>query len=57
VWPASGAISITHTSAKQLVPVANKPMLFYGMEPMAEAGIDGARPPRTTVRGPAIIGA
>src|SRR5438270_9831378 len=31
---------ITHTSAKQLVPVANKPVLFYGMEAMAEAGIE-----------------
>jgi glucose-1-phosphate thymidylyltransferase len=30
---------ITHTSAKQLVPVANKPILFYGIEAMAEAGI------------------
>jgi len=30
---------ITHTSAKQLVPVANKPILFYGLEQMAEAGI------------------
>ena len=30
---------ITHTSAKQLVPVANKPILFYGLEHMAEAGI------------------
>ncbi|MDQ6728863.1 MAG: glucose-1-phosphate thymidylyltransferase [Actinomycetota bacterium] len=30
---------ITHTSAKQLVPVANKPVLFYGIEAMAAAGI------------------
>src|SRR5918998_915028 len=30
---------ITHTSAKQLVPVANKPVLFYGIEAMATAGI------------------
>src|SRR6187455_1345595 len=30
---------ITHTSAKQLVPVANKPILFYGLEEMARAGI------------------
>src|SRR3954465_14534492 len=30
---------ITHTSAKQLVPVANKPVLFYGIEAMAGAGI------------------
>ncbi len=30
---------LTHTSAKQLVPVANKPVLFYGIEAMAEAGI------------------
>jgi glucose-1-phosphate thymidylyltransferase len=31
---------ITHTSAKQLVPVANKPVLFYGIEAMSAAGID-----------------
>ncbi|MFM7271395.1 MAG: glucose-1-phosphate thymidylyltransferase [Actinomycetes bacterium] len=30
---------ITHTSAKQLVPIANKPILFYGIEGMAAAGI------------------
>lgn len=30
---------ITHTSAKQLVPVANKPVLFYAIEAMAAAGI------------------
>src|SRR4029077_19971581 len=26
---------ITHTSAKQLVPVANRPVLFYGIQAMA----------------------
>jgi len=31
---------ITHTAAKQLVPVANKPVLFYGLEAMRAAGID-----------------
>src|SRR3712207_775312 len=31
---------ITHTSAKQLVPVTNKPVLFYGIEAMAAAGIE-----------------
>ena len=30
---------ITHTSAKQLVPVANKPILFYGLEQIREAGV------------------
>jgi glucose-1-phosphate thymidylyltransferase len=30
---------ITHTSAKQLVPIANKPILFYGIEAMRAAGI------------------
>ena len=47
---------ITHTSAKQLVPVANKPVLFYGLEAMADAGIERgrdhhrARRPATTIR-------
>jgi len=31
---------ITHTSAKQLVPIANKPILFYGIEDMVAAGIE-----------------
>jgi glucose-1-phosphate thymidylyltransferase len=30
---------ITHTRAKQLVPVAGRPVLFYGLEWMREAGI------------------
>lgn len=30
---------ITFSMAKQLVPVANKPVLFYGLEALAEAGI------------------
>ncbi len=30
---------ITHTSAKQLIPVANKPVLFYGLEAISAAGI------------------
>ena len=30
---------ITFTSAKQLVPVANRPVLFYGIDAMASAGI------------------
>ncbi|HEY5170353.1 MAG TPA: glucose-1-phosphate thymidylyltransferase [Acidimicrobiia bacterium] len=30
---------ITHTSAKQLVPIANKPILFYVVDDMAAAGI------------------
>src|SRR3954447_9418563 len=30
---------ITYTSAKQLVPVANTPILFYGLESMVKAGI------------------
>ncbi len=41
--PAGGAGTrlrpITHTSAKQLVPVANKPILEYGLESIAGAGI------------------
>src|SRR6476620_8685747 len=30
---------ITHTYAKQLLPVANKPVLFYGLEAIRNAGI------------------
>lgn len=30
---------ITHTMAKQLVPIANKPVLFYGLEAISDAGI------------------
>jgi glucose-1-phosphate thymidylyltransferase len=31
---------ITHTAAKQLLPVANKPILFYAVESLKSAGID-----------------
>ena len=30
---------ITHTSAKQLVPVANKPVLFYGIAALVAPGV------------------
>jgi glucose-1-phosphate thymidylyltransferase len=30
---------ITYTSAKQLVPVANKPILFFGLEALAASGV------------------
>lgn len=30
---------ITHTSAKQLLPVANRPILFYAIDALREAGI------------------
>ncbi|MFI1768590.1 glucose-1-phosphate thymidylyltransferase [Streptomyces sp. NPDC020800] len=33
LWP------LTHTSPKQLVPVANKPVLYYALEDVARAGI------------------
>jgi glucose-1-phosphate thymidylyltransferase len=33
---------ITHTSAKQLLPIANKPVMFYGLEAIREAGITEA---------------
>ena len=31
---------LTYTGAKQLVPIANKPILFYGIENLCESGID-----------------
>lgn len=31
---------ITHTSAKQLVPLANKPILYYGLEAIRNAGVE-----------------
>jgi glucose-1-phosphate thymidylyltransferase len=31
---------ITHTSAKQLVPVANTPVLFYGLRSLRDAGVE-----------------
>ena len=30
---------VTHTSAKQLVPIANPPILFYGIKRLVEAGV------------------
>ena len=30
---------LTHTSAKQLIPIANKPVIFYPLEDLARAGI------------------
>src|SRR6202050_2264174 len=49
IWPVKALVlaggsgtrlrPITHTSAKQLLPVANKPVLFYGLEAIADAGI------------------
>ena len=33
---------LTYTSAKQLIPVANKPVLFYGLEAIRDAGITDA---------------
>src|SRR5258705_2271203 len=33
---------ITHTSAKQLLPVANKPVLFYCLEAIRDAGVTEA---------------
>ena len=42
---------ITHTSAKQLVPIANQPILFYGLRDMADAGISVDSLPLTVKEG------
>ena len=34
---------ITHTRAKQLVPVANTPILFYGIRSIVSAGLELSR--------------
>ena len=39
-WRRHPPAPITHTSAKQLVPVANKPVLFYGIEALVDAGVE-----------------
>lgn len=31
---------LTYTASKQLVPIANKPILFYGLESLAASGIE-----------------
>ncbi|BDZ67736.1 sugar phosphate nucleotidyltransferase [Methanobacterium ferruginis] len=31
---------LTHTGPKQLIPIANKPVLFYAIEDLAEAGVN-----------------
>ena len=31
---------ITHTSNKHLIPIANKPMIFYAIEALMDAGIE-----------------
>ena len=31
---------LTYTSSKQLIPIANKPVLFYGIEQLCNIGID-----------------
>src|SRR5438132_11171312 len=36
-------ISLTYTRAKQLVPVANKPVLFYAIEDLVTSGIADIR--------------
>ncbi|MDI6655057.1 MAG: sugar phosphate nucleotidyltransferase, partial [Candidatus Hydrothermarchaeota archaeon] len=30
---------LTHTGAKQLIPIANKPVIFYAIEDLKDAGI------------------
>ena len=49
---------ITHTRAKQLVPVANKPILFYAIEAIRDAGITdiGVDRGRHRRRGPRRLG-
>ena len=48
---------ITYSMAKQLVPIANKPILFYGLEDLAEAGITDIGIVVSPQTGAAIAGA
>ena len=41
-----GCEPITFSMAKQLVPVGNKPILFYGLEDIASAGVKEGRSDR-----------
>ncbi len=43
---------ITHTMSKHLIPIANKPMIFYALEDVAGAGIEEA----VIIVGPGEIG-
>jgi len=44
---------LTYSQQKQLIPVANKPVLFYAIEDVIEGGIKGSLS-RTTTRSPGM---
>lgn len=48
-WTWHSFKTLTYSQQKQLIPVANKPVLFYAIEDVIEAGVDEIDPNREQV--------